>query len=391
MSKSLHELIEFSKELKLLYVEDNKTSREQTIDILKIFFNDIIVGVDGLDAIKKYDENQIDFIITDINMPKIDGLEFITHIRETNRDIPIFILSAYSDTSYFLDSISLSVDGYIIKPIKSEQFIEQIRKEVHKIYMQKELKQYHENLETKVQEQLEELRAKDKMLIQQTKLATMGEMMDIVAHQWKQPISSISMHTSLIYELSEDGVIDKETINKCYEKVTAQVKHMVKTLDDFRVFFRPNHKMEIIKLSTLIDSVLLLLHDDLMKNNINVKIDIPKDIIINVNGSEIKHIFINLLNNARDAFNENKIKEKRIKIKSYLEEEKIFIDTTDNAGGIPKDIIKNIFNSNFTTKEKSGGTGMGLYMSKFIAKKNGAKIDAINIDGGVCFRLIFNR
>ncbi|MEA3352890.1 MAG: hybrid sensor histidine kinase/response regulator [Campylobacterota bacterium] len=390
MLESLNKLMKFAKELKLLYVEDDEASRVQTLDILKMFFDDIVVAVDGADAIQKYENNDVNFIITDINMPKINGLKFIEHVREINKDIPAFILSAHSDTSFFLDSIDLGVDGYIIKPIKSEQFIDQIRKKVYKLYLQQQLKEYHENLEQKVKEQVEELRTKDKMLIQQTKLATMGEMMDVIAHQWKQPINIISMNSSFVKELMDEGMeVDKKMIDQCYDKVASQINHMVKTLDDFREFFRPSQKVETVNLDQLIQSVLLLVHDDLIKNNMFVEVEIPENFTIDVNTGEIKHIFINLLNNARDAFLQNGIKPRNIKIKAYRKDENIYIDTTDNAGGIPEHIIENIFEANFTTKEKSGGTGMGLYMSKFIAKKNHANLTVDNTANGACFRLVF--
>ncbi|MEA3553800.1 MAG: hybrid sensor histidine kinase/response regulator [Campylobacterota bacterium] len=388
MLKSLNELIEFSKELKLLYAEDDQSSREQTLDILNMFFDDIIVAVDGVDALDKYNNNDVDFVITDIDMPKINGLKFIEYVREKNKDIPVFILSAHSDTSFFLDSIDLGVDGYIIKPIKSEQFINQMRKKVYELYLQQQLKEYHLNLEKKVNEQVEELRAKDLILIQQTKLATMGEMMDIIAHQWKQPINVIAMHASLVKEFMDQD-IDKQMIDNCYDKVDSQIKHMVKTMDDFRAFFRPSQKIEILNIKELLNSVLLLVHDELIRNNMFVELDVDSGLNIEANSGEIKHIFINLLNNTRDAFNENNIKAKNIKIEAYLNSNnKIQIDTIDNAGGIPEHIINNIFEANFTTKEKSGGTGMGLYMSNFIAKKNHAKLSVKNIQNGACFTLV---
>lgn len=391
MEDSLHELMLFAKKLKLLYVEDDESSREQTIDILKIFFEDILVAVDGAEAIDIYENNFVDFIITDINMPKVNGLKFIEHVRNKNKDIAVFILSAHSDTSFFLNSIDLGVDGYIIKPIKSEQFVDQIRKKVHKLYLQKQLKDYHENLEKKVKQQVNELRKKDKMLIQQTKLATMGEMMDVVAHQWKQPINIISMNSSYVKELMDEGMdIDKQMIDMCYEKVSGQIQHMVNTLDDFRAFFRPSEKIETIAVDEILKSVLLLIHDDLIKNNIKVKLDLQEDLIIDVNTGEIKHIFINLINNARDAFKEKNIKPKQITIKAFKNNDKVQIETIDNAGGIPNDVINSIFEANFTTKENSGGTGMGLYISKFVAKKNHADLFVKNIENGACFTLEFN-
>jgi len=390
MEQPLNELIQFAQNLKLLYVEDEETSRVGTIDILKLFFKDIVVAVDGVDASLKYDSSEVDFIMTDINMPKKNGIEFIQYVREKNREVPIFIISAHSDTSFFLESIRLGVDGYLIKPLDSEQFIEQVRKKVHKLYLQQQLQEYHENLEQKVIEQVEELREKDKILIQQSKLATMGEMMDIIAHQWKQPINLISMHTSFVHEMYDPQKgISFEEIDECYTKVKHQINHLVNTLDDFRSFFRPNENIELVKMDQIIDSVLLLMHDELMKNTLEINVDIQSDKYISVNSNEIKHIFINLINNAKDAYEETHIPKKLIDITSQYKDGVLTVNFQDYAGGVPENIKDDIFKANFTSKAHKGGTGIGLYMSNFIAKKNHGSMGVSNKNGGACFSLHF--
>jgi signal transduction histidine kinase len=389
---SLNELITFAKNLKLLYVEDDQISRDQTFDILNIFFSDIVVAVDGVEACELFDTHEIDFVITDINMPKKNGIEFIKHIRQNDKQIPIFIFSAHSDTSFFLDSISLGVDGYLIKPIESTQFIDQIRKTVHKLYMQKQLLEYHNTLEEKVQAQVEELRAKDKILIQQAKLATMGEMIDIIAHQWKQPINVIAMHASFVKEMHEmDGFSSADMINECHAKVEYQIKHLIRTLDDFRSFFRPSENIEVESLQNIMSSVVLLVNDELIKNNIDLQTNIDEAIKLKVNINELKHIFINLINNTADAYTLNHIKPRPIIISAKLIDKKVHIEFCDKAGGIKKEILPHIFDANYTSKKESGGTGMGLYMSKFIAKKNHGTIKVKSENGGTCFILEFNQ
>ncbi len=393
MTESLSRLVEFTKNLTLLYVEDEQYSREQTLGILELFFDKIIIAIDGQDALEKYNTHTIDFIITDINMPNINGLKFIEVVRDSNKYIPIVIVSAHSDTDFFLESIKLGVDGYLIKPIESEQFIYQISKNLHNLYLQNQLKDYHKNLEIQVQKQVEELREKDKILIQQTKLATMGEMMDVIAHQWKQPINIIAMNASLIWELYGEYnlPINPKDIEKCYASVNVQVKHLVKTLDDFRKFFRPNETMETVTLKSLLESVMVLIHDDLIKNLITIELDCDESIEIYVNISEIKHIFINLINNSKDAFNQNEIEKRKIQIACKHDNNSVIVHVADNAGGIPEAIIGNIFEPNFTTKGEIGGTGIGLYMSRFIAKKNNVTIDVENIDNGANFILEFKK
>ena len=115
------DIIKNYKHLKLLYVEDNKDAREMTTMILEEYFDYIIIAVDGDDGFKKFKENEIDIIITDINMPKLNGLEMSTKIRELNNKVPIIIVSAHNEESFFEQSIKINVNGYLLKPIDIDQ------------------------------------------------------------------------------------------------------------------------------------------------------------------------------------------------------------------------------------------------------------------------------
>jgi len=124
----IDEVVKYSRHLKLLYVEDNMDSREMTSMILEDFFDDILVAVDGQDGLEKFEKNDIDLVVTDINMPKLNGLEMIEKIREIDEDIPILILSAHNEDDFFIRSIKLGVDGYLLKPIDTDQLILMIDK-----------------------------------------------------------------------------------------------------------------------------------------------------------------------------------------------------------------------------------------------------------------------
>lgn len=128
----LTSIIKYSKKLKLLYVEDNQNAREATMIIFNEFFNQIVVAVDGQEAIEKFDDS-IDLIITDINMPRKNGLDMTKTIREIDKDIPILILSAYNESGYFIESIKLGVNGYLLKPLDLEQFLSEIDKIIKKV------------------------------------------------------------------------------------------------------------------------------------------------------------------------------------------------------------------------------------------------------------------
>jgi len=127
-----------SSKLKLLYVEDDELARSSTIPILQEFFKSVVVAVDGRDGLKKYNKENFDLIITDINMPYMNGLEMIEEIRKNNADISVLVLSAYNETEFFIDSIRLDIEGYLFKPIDLEQFLNVIKKVTNKINLQNE-------------------------------------------------------------------------------------------------------------------------------------------------------------------------------------------------------------------------------------------------------------
>ena len=138
--KDIEETINFTKTLKLLYVEDNEAARESTLLILEEFFSDIVVAINGEDGYEKFQENDIDLIITDINMPKLNGLEMVKKIGHINKDISILVLSAYNESGFFIESIKLGVDGYLLKPIDMDQFIGALNKIVQNLRLQYKMK-----------------------------------------------------------------------------------------------------------------------------------------------------------------------------------------------------------------------------------------------------------
>jgi len=374
MDIELKALTQLTQKLNLLYVEDDANTREEMLSILKPFFQNIHVATNGQEGLEKFSSNDIDLIMTDIVMPQLTGLEMIKQIRENDSELPILVFSAYSEIDHLKQAIDFNVDGFLSKPITYNQYFKVIKKVANNINNKKELLDYKKNLEYKVQEQVKEIKLKDKMLEQHAKLAAMGEMIDIIAHQWKQPLNIISMRASYIKEISlEEQTVKLENLVECSTKVSEQIVHLVDTLQEFREFFRPIEQAESIHLDELMESLSVLLHDDLIKSKIDLRFDF-KEITFDGNKNEFKHFFINLINNARDAFVLNNIDNRVITVTAKELEDKVYIDVEDNAGGIPKDIISKIFEPNFTTKKSSGGTGIGLYMCKTIINKHHGKL-----------------
>jgi len=380
-----NKLWEYARGLKILYVEDDQNARESTVELLNCYFGNIVTAVDGVDGIEKFD-NEIDLIISDINMPKKNGIEMLKEIKEKNKTISTIVISAHNDTEYFVQTIDIGIDGYMLKPISIKNFMMVLLKVIEKIFYKKEIENYKKELEQKVSNQIKELQQKDNQLAQQSKLAAMGEIMDIVAHQWKQPLNLISLKTSFLAEFVDDDYIPASDVIKCNKDVMNNINHLVNTLNEFRKFFRPNSNIFTCDILSSIQSVEILLKDDLIKNNIELDIVCNDKIELNINENELKHIFINLINNAKDAFKDNNIENRKIKI-DVFKENHIVILISDNAGGIPSDIIDNIFKANYTTKQNHGGTGIGLYMSEMIAHKYNMSLTVENINNGAMFRL----
>ena len=238
-------------------------------------------------------------------------------------------------------------------------------------------------------EMSEELKAKEAVLAQQSKMAAMGEMLDSIAHQWKQPISVIYMYIQKLEMDVESNTITTEKLTEVIDISKEQIEHLTNTINEFRTFFRPNTNIEQISLESLIKSSLVLVHDDLYKNSIKTEIKGDKFASIKVNANEFKHVIINIVNNAKDAFIENKIDTLNRKIIFNIQQKdnKVIFSIEDNAGGIPKNIINKIFQPHFTTKEDGKGTGIGLYMTKQIIDKMGASIEVENIINGACFKI----
>ncbi len=229
----------------------------------------------------------------------------------------------------------------------------------------------------------------EKLLEQQSKLAAMGGMMDAVAHQWKQPLNALSMYSELIKMDVVEGNVDEEYINKFSDDIQLQIRHMLNTLDEFRTFFRPNKEEENFLLIDVINSVLFLTKDEFLKNSITVKIVQDDKIEIYGFKNEFKHLILNIINNAKDAFNENNIKDKEIDFALINDTQHKRVEIIDNAGGIPTNIINDIFKANVTSKADAQGTGIGLFMSMQIAKKHGATILAENTEHGAKFIVEF--
>ena len=195
------------------------------------------------------------------------------------------------------------------------------------------------------------------------KMASMGEMIGNIAHQWRQPLSAISSSVTGMQLLKLSGVLDDKEFDKACKNITDNVQHLSATIDDFRNYVNDTRKLQTFDLSETIDSFHNLTEASAAQHNINLILDIQPDIKLNGYPNELIQCLINIFNNAKDILEERKIDERIIFIQGYTQKERLFIKIRDNAGGIPKDILPKIFEPYFTTKHQSQGTGLGLHMT----------------------------
>lgn len=253
--------------------------------------------------------------------------------------------------------------------------------------LQNELNDINKHLEKRINDEVSLRETNHKLYEQQAKMAAMGEMMDAVAHQWKQPLNALSLMTDILKDDFKNGNVNQAYIDELTDSYQTQIEHMVSTLNEFRTFFRPKSKVESFGIKRCIQSVLLLINDEFLQNNINVHVQTDKEILIYGIENEFKHLVLNIINNAKDAFKERDINKRDIYINFYQEDSHINLEIEDNAGGICEDIIHDIFKPNITTKEEKNGTGIGLYMSMQIAQKLGGTLSVTNTQKGACFQL----
>ncbi|MFK2821573.1 ATP-binding protein [Arcobacter sp. YIC-80] len=237
---------------------------------------------------------------------------------------------------------------------------------------------------------MSEIKKKEEMLIEQSRLAAMGEMISVIAHQWRQPLNAVASITTRLKMKVKMNKLDKEFVEKKADEISDYLQYMSKTIDDFRDYFKPQKAQSLVTSQELIHDTMRILRTSFENQNISIVIENKKCVPLYLHKNEMIQVIINILNNSKDAFIHREIENATINISFDEKENYQAILIKDNAGGIKNDIISKIFTPYFTTKKSKNGTGLGLYICKSILEKHSnGKIDVENTEDGVLFKIIF--
>lgn len=249
-----------------------------------------------------------------------------------------------------------------------------------------EIRRWNDTLEKRVDEALQELRQKDHALMQQSRLAALGEMIGNIAHQWRQPLNALGLMVQILEVDFRNGAITPASIQRFKDKAVRLIEHMSDTIDDFRNFFRPERETQVFHALETVGKSLSIIDTALKNNFIRLESDLEQDCELNGFPNEFAQVLLNILSNAKDVLVTRKTENPCIRIRSYVRGDRWLLEISDNAGGIPHDIMTRIFDPYFTTKDT--GTGIGLFMAKNIVEKNmGGRLSAANDNNGAVFTI----
>ncbi|MGM0533977.1 MAG: ABC transporter substrate-binding protein [Campylobacterota bacterium] len=255
---------------------------------------------------------------------------------------------------------------------------------------QNELAELNANLEQKVKDQVERNKQQQLLMLQQSRLAQMGELLSMIAHQWRQPINTVAILNQVIVSRYKKNTLDDTMMQKFEKDSKEQIAYMSATIDDFKTFFTPQKHKERFDLNKVINTSLSMLAPVLYSQKITVTTSLEKEVFLEGYPNEAGQVIINIITNAKDAFTEQETEDKKIDISLSQKEGSIILCIEDNAGGIDAAILDKIFDPYFSTKADKNGTGLGLYMSRLIVTEHmNGRLQAKNSTKGARFVIEF--
>lgn len=418
----------------ILIIDDDSNNLAIVSALLEEYRYTIYIAEDGESGISRAVLARPDLILLDVLMPGIDGFETCRRLKkvEETRDIPVIFMTALAEMDHKVKGFAVGAVDYVTKPLQREEVLariavhlrirhlakelqdanellekrveertltlaktnEELQKEIVERKLaeealavkQKQLEALNGDLEQRVAEEVEKNLQKDRILFHNARLAAMGELLSNIAHQWRQPLNSLALLVQGgVFEYKK-GVLDSDSFNRCANRCMEIVTSMSNTINLFQSFFMPEAERREFDPLDMVGKSVSIVRASYEQNGIAVRIINQGALPMTGFSIEFSQVIVNILNNAKDVLMERRTPEPAVEIYCGCEDGRNVITIRDNAGGIPEEIVDKIFDPYFTTKFKSHGTGIGLYMSKMIVEKSmGGKLSVRNTHEGAEF------
>jgi C4-dicarboxylate-specific signal transduction histidine kinase len=357
-----------------------------------------------------------DVALLDLYLPDGRAVELLRAPPEDG-PFPILVMTSFGSEQVAVEALKAGALDYVVK--SPEAFVEMPRTVVRLLRewtllqerkrAEEELRRAKEDLEVRVRERTRELehayvqlkreseerlsavqalRENEQLLLHQNRLAAMGEMISNIAHQWRQPLNLLGLMVQELPVVLEMGLLTPEYLQEKKDSAMQVIERMSQTIEDFRTFFMPDKEKVTFSANSAVWTTISLIKECFNQDRIEI---VVKEAMIEMVGhpNELSQVILNILTNARDAFLERGTENPRVVIAIFREGERPVITISDNAGGIPEEIIGKVFDPYFTTKGFHKGTGIGLFMSKVIVEKNAhGSLTVRNTGTGAEFKIV---
>ena len=331
-----------------LLVDDNASN----ITLVKALleddsFTNIFTASSAIEAYEQLEKQNIDIILMDIHMPEINGLEATQAIKSNSKysHIPIIMVTAQDDDDSLKQSFELGATDFVRKPINKVELLAR----VNTILVSQ---------------------AKDALVMQHSRFDAMEEVIAMLAHQWRQPLGNINAITSSLLTQKELNALSDEELISSLEKVNQFSNELSEMITTFREFFKADTPAKIASANDAIYEVKKLMDESLKQHGITLVLELGELKRISYIPNLLVRVLTNIITNAKEAYDKSDLKEKKIILRSFMQNDRTNIIIKDYAGGIDSEIQENVFEPYFSTKKEKNGKGLGLYISKSIIRQH---------------------
>lgn len=374
----------------ILIVDDNPQNIQVAANILHSEDTELAFAQNGKEAIERLKKADFDLILMDVMMPEMDGFEAARHIKQIEgyKHVPIIFVTAKNAKEDIVEGFYSGGADYVTKPFHPKELLARVQ--THLV-----LKNYRDHLEEQIRQEVaarmqaeKEKHFQEQMLIQQNKMAEMGEMIAAITHQIRQPVTAIFTLAQNVIDLRQSNEMTDSELFSHMNQVIERAGYMNQTVNDFRNFFMPHkNKVHFSPIQCAFEVNKLMAHQ-FMSDHINVMINGDETLIVHGVKNELTHVFLNLFKNAREMFAEKEIQHGLIRVSVEKQEDSAVIKIQDNGGGILDDLLPDKLFEPYVSTKGNQGTGIGLRICKKIIQESfDGSIAVHNIKGGAEFEI----